>query len=63
MFIKGRFFKGGNLFFNASNGGVGLGTINKAVPKSEVAATLAVAKKIAKGTIKAPTQCSPNPGC
>ena len=62
-FIKGRFFKGGNLFFNASNGGVGLGTINKAVPKSEVAATLAVAKKIAKGTIKAPTQCSPNPGC
>ena len=40
-----------------------IGTINKAVPKGEVAATLAVAKKIAKGTIKPPTQCSPNPNC
>ena len=61
--VKGRFFKGGNIVFNAANGGVGLGTINKGVPKAEVAATLAVAKKIAKGTIKAPTQCSPNPNC
>jgi basic membrane protein A len=62
-FIKGKFFNGGNVFFNARNGGVGLGTINKAVPKSEVAATLAVAKKIASGSITAPTQCSPNPNC
>jgi basic membrane protein A len=62
-FIRGKFFAGGNVFFNARNGGVGLGTINKAVPKKEVAATLAVAKKIANGTIKAPTQCSPNPNC
>jgi basic membrane protein A len=58
-----KFFGGGNIVLNAANGGVGLGTINKAVPKGEVAATLAVAKKIAKGTIKPPTQCSPNPNC
>jgi basic membrane protein A len=61
--MKGRFFRGGNIFFNATNGGVGLGTVNKAVPKSEVAATLAVAKKVASGQIKPPTQCSPNPNC
>jgi basic membrane protein A len=63
LFKLNKFFGGGNIVLNAANGGVGLGTINKAVPKSEVAATLAVAKKIAKGTIKPPTQCSPNPNC
>jgi len=61
--MKGRFFAGGNIFFNAANGGVGLGTVNKAVPKAEVAATLAIAKKIASGQIKVPTQCTPNPNC
>ena len=63
LFKLNKFFGGGNIVLNAANGGVGLGTINKAVPKAEVAATLAVAKKIAKGTIKPPTQCSPNPNC
>jgi len=63
LFKLKKFFGGGNIVLNAANGGVGLGTINKAVPKAEVAATLSVAKKIAKGTIKPPTQCSPNPNC
>ncbi len=63
LFKLKKFFGGGNIVLNAANGGVGLGTINKAVPKAEVTATLAVAKKIAKGTIKPPTQCSPNPNC
>jgi basic membrane protein A len=63
LFKLNKFFGGGNIVLNAANGGVGLGAINKAVPKGEVAATLAVAKKIAKGTIKPPVQCSPNPNC
>jgi len=63
LFKLNKFFGGGNIVLNAANNGVGLGAINKAVPKAEVAATLAVAKKIAKGTIKPPTQCSPNPNC
>jgi len=58
-----KFYGGGDIVLNAANGGVGLGTINKAVPKAEVTATLAVAAKIAKGTIKTPTACSPNPNC
>jgi basic membrane protein A and related proteins len=58
-----KFFGGGNIVLNAANGGVGLGTINKAVPKSEITATLAIAAKVAKGTIKPPTECSPNPNC
>ena len=58
-----KFFAGGNTVLNAANGGVGLGKINKAVPKAEVTATLAIAKKIADGKIKAPTQCTPNPNC
>ncbi len=59
----GKFAAGNNLLFNAKNGGVGLGKINAAVPKSEVAATLAIAKKVAAGTIKPPVKCSPNPNC
>jgi basic membrane protein A len=62
-FTKGKFSSANNLVFNAANGGVGLGKISPKVPKSEVAATLAVAAKIAKGAIQAPTQCSPNPNC
>jgi basic membrane protein A and related proteins len=61
--LKGHFFGGGNLVFSARSGGVGLGKINAAVPKAEVTATLAIAKKIANGTIKAPVVCSPNPNC
>jgi basic membrane protein A len=57
---KGKFAGGNNLLFNAKNGGVGLGKINAAVPKSEVAATLAIAKKVANGTIKPPTKCANN---
>jgi basic membrane protein A and related proteins len=59
---KGKFSGGNNLVFNAKNGGVGLGKINAAVPASEVAATLAVAKKVANGTIKPPVKCA-NHGC
>jgi basic membrane lipoprotein Med (substrate-binding protein (PBP1-ABC) superfamily) len=33
------------------------------IAKAEVAATLAVAKKVASGAIKPPTACSPNPNC
>jgi basic membrane protein A len=62
-FRTGHFAGGGNLVFNAKNGGVGLGKINAAVPKAEVTATLAIAKKIAAGTIKPPVVCSPNPNC
>ncbi len=58
----GHFSGGNNLLFNAKNGGVGLGKINANVPKNEVAATLAVAKKVANGTIKPPTKCASN-GC
>ena len=61
--IKGKFTAGGNLLFNAKNGGVGLGKINAAVPKAEVTATLAVAAKVAAGKIKPPVKCSPNPNC
>jgi basic membrane protein A len=63
LYKRNKFFGGGNIVLNAANGGVGLGKINKAVPKAEVAKTLAIAKKIAKGQIKTPTQCSPNPNC
>ena len=62
-FYHGHFSGGGNLVFNAKNGGVGLGKINAAVPKAEVTATLAIVKKVAAGTIKPPTKCSPNPNC
>jgi basic membrane protein A len=61
--IKGKFAAGNNLLFNAKNGGVGLGKINAAVPKAEVTKTLAIAKKVAAGTIKPPVKCSPNPNC
>ena len=61
--LHGKFAAGNNLLFNAKNGGVGLGTINKNVPKAEVNKTLAVAKKVANGTIKPPVKCSPNPNC
>jgi basic membrane protein A len=61
--ISGKFSAGGNLLFNAKNGGVGLGKINAAVPKAEVTATLAVAAKVAAGKIKPPVKCSPNPNC
>jgi basic membrane protein A len=59
---KGKFSGGNNLLFNAKNGGVGLGKINSAVPANEVAATLAIAKKVANGTIKPPVKCANN-GC
>jgi basic membrane protein A len=60
----GKFASGSNLVFNAANGGVGLGTNNKLVPASIVAKTNAIARQIASGKIKAPTQCAaPNPNC
>ena len=59
----GKFAGGTNLLFNAANGGVGLGTINKGVPAGIKAQSLATAKKVASGSIKPPTKCSPNPNC
>jgi basic membrane protein A len=61
--VKGRFAAGQNLVFNAKNGGVGLGKIHAGIPKAEVTATLAVAKRVASGKIKPPVKCSPNPNC
>jgi len=60
---KNQFAAGKNMLFNAANGGVGLGTINRAVPRLLKTQALATAKKVAQGTIKAPTKCSPNPNC
>jgi basic membrane protein A len=60
---KNAFVGGKNLLFNAANGGVGLGTINKAVPAGLAAQAQAIAKKVANGSIKPPTKCSPNPNC
>ena len=60
--LKGKFAAGNNLLFNAKNGGVGLGKIHAGIPKAEVSATLAIAKKVANGTIKPPTKCANN-GC
>jgi basic membrane protein A len=54
----GRFTGGGNLVFDASNGGVGIGKINPRVPQSLVAATMAVARKVAAGDVQPPTTCS-----
>ncbi len=60
---KGKFAGGTNMVFDAKNGGVGLGKINKGVSASLVSKTLAVAKKVASGAIKSPTACTPNPNC
>src|SRR5262249_42472777 len=46
---------GGNEYFDLSNGGMDLGKINPAVPKSIVANTLALKQLIIKGKIKPPT--------
>jgi basic membrane protein A len=59
----GTFAGGKNMTFDAANGGVGLGTINKGVPAGIKAQAMATAKKVAQGSIKAPTKCSPNPNC
>jgi basic membrane protein A len=61
--MKGKFASGNNLLFNAANGGVGLGKINKAVPLSIRAKTKVIQLAVAHGAIKPPTQCSPNPNC
>ena len=58
---KGKFAAGGNLLFNAANGGVGLGKINKAVPASIRAKTEAIEKLMAQGKIMAPTQLLAEP--
>jgi len=60
---KGKFAGGADLAFNAANGGVGLGVINKAVPFSIRAKTKGVALLVAHGVIKPPTACTPNPNC
>jgi basic membrane protein A len=60
---KSLFVGGKNMSFNAANGGVGLGTINKGVPSGIAAQAQAVAKKVANGSIKPPTACTPNPNC
>jgi basic membrane protein A len=59
---KGKFAGANNLLFNAANGGVGLGKINKAVPASILAKTKAVELLMAHGKIKAPVTCA-NHGC
>jgi basic membrane protein A len=60
---KGKFAGGNNLAFNAANGGVGLGIINKAVPAGIRAKTKGIALLVASGRIKPPTACTPNPNC
>ena len=60
---KGKFAGANNLLFNAANGGVGLGIINKAVPTSIRLKTKAIAAARRARRIKPPTQCSPNPNC
>ena len=60
---KGKFASGSNLLFNAANGGVGLGIINKAVPTSIRLKTKAISVLVAHGAIKPPTACTPNPNC
>ncbi len=61
---KGKFAAGSNLLFNAANGGVGLGIINKAVPTSIRLKTKAISLLVAHGAIKPPTACpKPNPNC
>ena len=61
---KGKFAAASNLLFNAANGGVGLGIINKAVPTSIRLKTKAVSLLVAHGVIKPPTACAkPNPNC
>jgi basic membrane protein A len=62
-FQKGKFASGSNLLFNAANGGVGLGIINKGVPLSIRLKTKAVSLLVAHGVIKPPTACTPNPNC
>ena len=52
---KGKFAGCSNLLFNAANGGVGLGIINKAVPTSIRLKTKAIALLVAHGGIKPPT--------
>ena len=47
--MKGKFAGGTNLLFNAANGGVGLGMINKAVPAAIGAKTKAIALHVAHG--------------
>ena len=52
---KGKFAAASNLLFNAANGGVGLGIINKAVPTSIRLKTKAISLLVAHGVIKPPT--------
>ena len=61
--MKGKFAGANNLLFNAANGGVGLGKINKAVPASIRAKTRVIQLAVAHGAIKPPVKCSPNPNC
>jgi basic membrane protein A and related proteins len=61
---KGKFASASNLLFNAANGGVGLGIINKAVPTSIRLKTRAISLLVAHGVIRPPTACAkPNPNC
>jgi basic membrane protein A len=49
---SGKFTGGKNSYFDVANGGVDIGKISPAVPKSIVAQVMAVKKKLAAGTIK-----------
>ena len=49
---KGKLKTQRDYVYNLKNGGVGLGSVSKKVPKAFVAKTLAVGKLIASGKIK-----------
>jgi basic membrane protein A and related proteins len=56
--VKRNVFKGGsNLVFSAKNKGVGLGRINKEVPKAEAKKARAIAFLVQTGKIKPPAAC------
>ena len=49
---KGQLKTGRDYVFNLKNGGVGLGSVNKKVPKADIAKTVAIGEQIAAGKIK-----------
>jgi hypothetical protein len=51
----GQFNGGHDLVFNLKNGGMGVGKINPAVPKSDIALMNSYKAKIIAGALKVPT--------
>ena len=50
--MHGKLKVGGDYVYSLKNNGVGLGTVNKKVPKADIAKTNAIAKQIGAGKIK-----------